>query len=519
MTSPHEHLSTQASESVTTGYSTLRSESTAALPHSGTAPQNDRITPRLLGAVIATGTLAFIGILTETLVNVLFPALMTEFGVGTSTIQWLTTGYLLVVALTVTTSSYLKRRVPLKTQFCIAVGLCLVGSVVAIAAINFPLLLVARVLQGCGTGIALPLMFNIILEQSPKSKIGQLMGIGNLVCASAPALGPTFGGVVVSLVSWRWVFVLIVPFLLFALFIGVTCIEQPVPTTEARLSVIQLLCISVAFVSLLFAIEQGGAAITAMSLGQHSASGIVMTAIALLVLGIASLCAFTWISRKSFSPLIRLGVLQSASFRWHLLSYVLFPFITIGLGFVMPTLIQLGMGNSSLVAGLSVLPGAVLGAVMAPLGGMLLDRIGANKPIFAGFGVAFIGLLLLCLFGSDVGLLALGVFYCIYMVGFSTAYSNIMTDALNELPPELKADGNAMFSTLQQLMGAVGTTVMSVFIAVAQAGQGTAGSRTYALATVAGSRSAFVCMTVVVVVSAAAMLRAMMVRQQSSRQE
>ncbi|MDN6639080.1 MAG: MFS transporter, partial [Yaniella sp.] len=260
MTSPHEHLSTQASESVTTGYSTLRSESTAALPHSGTAPQNDRITPRLLGAVIATGTLAFIGILTETLVNVLFPALMTEFGVGTSTIQWLTTGYLLVVALTVTTSSYLKRRVPLKTQFCIAVGLCLVGSVVAIAAINFPLLLVARVLQGCGTGIALPLMFNIILEQSPKSKIGQLMGIGNLVCASAPALGPTFGGVVVSLVSWRWVFVLIVPFLLFALFIGVRCIEQPVPTTEARLSVIQLLCISVAFVSLLFAIEQGGAA-------------------------------------------------------------------------------------------------------------------------------------------------------------------------------------------------------------------------------------------------------------------
>ena len=153
---------------------------------------------------------------------------------------------------------------------------------------------------------------------------------------------------------------------------------------------------------------------------------------------------------------------------------------------------------------------------MAPLGGMLLDRVGATKPIFAGFGVAFIGLLLLCLFGSDAGLLALGVFYCIYMVGFSTAYSNIMTDALNELPPELKADGNAMFSTLQQLMGAVGTTVMSVFIAVAQAGQGTAGSRTYALATDAGSRSAFVCMTVVVVVSAAAMLRAMMVRQQSS---
>ena len=481
--------------------------------------QAERIPGRLLGSVIATGVLTFIGILTETVMNVLFPELMSEFSVGTSTVQWLTTGYLLVVSLTVTLSSYFKRRYTLRLQFIVAVTLCLLGAIVALCALNFPMLLIARILQGMGTGIALPLMFNIILEQSPRSKIGQLMGVGNLVCACAPALGPTFGGVVASMASWRWVFVLVIPFLLVALALGLKCIQQSEPTTEARLSVLQLLCIAIAFVSILFAIEQGGSAISALSTGDDAAVPTMVLAAVLLVVGIGALFAFARISRRSFSPLIRLGVLTSVSFRWHLLSYVLFPFITIGLGFLLPNLIQLGLGKSSLVAGIAVLPGALLGAVMAPLGGMLLDRIGAATPILAGFVVALLGLLMFSRFGVGAGLIGLSCFYFVYMLGFSTAYSNIMTDALNELPGELKADGNALFSTLQQLMGAVGTTVMSVFVAVAQAGHGSAGSDEYAQATISGSRAAFVCVTVVLLISALAMLRALAVRHAEASHE
>lgn len=264
--------------------------------------QAERIPGRLLGSVIATGVLTFIGILTETVMNVLFPELMSEFSVGTSTVQWLTTGYLLVVSLTVTLSSYFKRRYTLRLQFIVAVTLCLLGAIVALCALNFPMLLIARILQGMGTGIALPLMFNIILEQSPRSKIGQLMGVGNLVCACAPALGPTFGGVVASMASWRWVFVLVIPFLLAALVLGLKCIQQSEPTTEARLSVLQLLCIAIAFVSILFAIEQGGSAISALSTGDDAAVPTMVLAAVLLVVGIGALFAFARISRRSFSP-------------------------------------------------------------------------------------------------------------------------------------------------------------------------------------------------------------------------
>ena len=144
--------------------------------NNNTATQDDEnISINLILAILSTGIMAFIGILTETLTNVLFPGLMAEFHVDTSTVQWLTTGYLLTVALVTPLSSYFKRKLKLRTIFLTAIVLCITGCLMAACTLNFPMLMTARILQGAGTGIALPLMFNIILGQSPKSKIGMLM--------------------------------------------------------------------------------------------------------------------------------------------------------------------------------------------------------------------------------------------------------------------------------------------------------------------------------------------------------
>ena len=102
-------------------------------------------------------------------------------------------------------SLYLNHRFTLKTSFIAAVVLCIAGLLLAALAVNFPMLMIARILQGAGTGVALPRMFNIILEQSPRSRLGLLMGVGNMVCAIAPALGPTVGGVGEAAIGWRWV--------------------------------------------------------------------------------------------------------------------------------------------------------------------------------------------------------------------------------------------------------------------------------------------------------------------------
>ena len=153
----------------------------------------ERIPKRLIGAIVAVGSLAFIGILTETVMTVLFPELMTEFGVNTATVQWITTVYLLVVAATMPLSSFLNRRFRQKSLIIAAVVLAVTGSANMIVGHTFPVILLARVIQGIGSGVATPLMMNIILEQSPRSKVGRLMGVGSLVITVAPAIGPTVG--------------------------------------------------------------------------------------------------------------------------------------------------------------------------------------------------------------------------------------------------------------------------------------------------------------------------------------
>src|SRR5699024_12653822 len=90
----------------------------------------------------------------------------------------------------------------------------------------FPALLLGRIIQGLGTGIALPLMFNIILENVPESKIGLMMGLGTLITAVAPAVGPTFGGLVVSSLGWRYIFVILLPILIISFLLGIKNIEQ-----------------------------------------------------------------------------------------------------------------------------------------------------------------------------------------------------------------------------------------------------------------------------------------------------
>ena len=472
-------------------------------------PHPEPIPRALMLSILATGIMAFIGILTETLMNVLFPILMGEFHVSTSTVQWLTTGYLLVVSLVVPLSSYLKRKLPVKRIFVIAVMLCIAGCVVAACALNFPMLMIARILQGGGTGIALPLMFNIILDQAPKSRIGQLMGVGSLVVATAPALGPTIGGLVGTYMPWRWIFMILLPFLLLALVLGTMNIRQGSPTVEAYVNPLHVLLIAVGFIAFVFALDEGGAAITKSSQGASDAGRTALSAVVLFVISMAALLSFAQLSHRSFSPLIRLGVLHSVSFRWHLLAYVLLQVAMIGFGFVIPNSAQLGYGISALVAGVLVLPGALFGAMLAPVSGMLLDRLGPVKPISGALAITLVGVLLFAVgLGASSTAWELGLFYFVFMVGFSMAFANTMTSGLSQVDAPLKADGNALFSTFQQLAGAVSTTIMSAFLASAQAGHGAQGAVAYRAATIAGAHHAYVFLSVVVGCACLCMARA-----------
>lgn len=460
---------------------------------------SEKIPAKLIGAIVAVGSLAFMGILTETVMTVLFPSLMKEFNVDTATVQWITTIYLLAVAATMPISSYLKRRFPLKAIFLAAVIFALVGSIIMIVAKAFFWLIIARIIQGIGSGIATPLMMNIILEQAPRTKIGRLMGVGSLVITVAPAIGPTVGGAVASVLPWRAIFIIVVPLMLFAAVIGMFCIEQKVPNEPTYLNPIQFVAIVCALSGLVLALNQGGIAISDAVSGQHATRPAVI-AIVSLVVGLLALALFAYSSRRSFSPLLRLGILRDPAVLLHAVAYLLMPMVGIGYGYVITNVAQISLGTTAFVAGALVLPGALVGAICAPLGGWFFDRFGAVKPILIPFAIAILGPILMLIFAMHLTPTMLACFYFIFGFFYAIGNANVMTSALSQVAPEFRPDGNAIFNTCLQFGGAAGTTLFSTILAIAQAGHGTSGDASFAHATLVGGAWSFAAMILICVI-------------------
>lgn len=134
---------------------------------------------------------AFCTILNQTILSTAFPALMDAFDISTSTVQWLTTGFLMVNGIMIPISAFLSSRFNTKGLFVIAMVIFEVGTVMAWLAPSFPVLLAARLVQAVGVGINMPLMQNIMLTIYPPEKRGAAMGINGLVIGLAPAIGPT----------------------------------------------------------------------------------------------------------------------------------------------------------------------------------------------------------------------------------------------------------------------------------------------------------------------------------------
>lgn len=177
-------------------------------------------------AIVSVGLLSFVGILTETSMNVTFPTLMRQMHVSLATVQWLTTGYLLLVTIVMSTTAYVLKRFSPRSLFVFALVMSTLGTVMCLVAPNFPLLLAGRMLQAFATGIATPLMFQLIFTRVPLRRIGVYTGFASVIVSLAPALGPTYGGVLTSVWSWRAIFSGVLPLLVLIAIAGLISVRD-----------------------------------------------------------------------------------------------------------------------------------------------------------------------------------------------------------------------------------------------------------------------------------------------------
>lgn len=434
-----------------------------------------KIDAKLILSIVAAGIMSFSGVVVETAMNVTFPTLMKEFNIDTATVQWITTGYLLVLACIIPASSYLKKRFTTKSLFVTAICLFIIGTVMAAAAPVFSLLLAGRLIQGIGTGIALPLMFNIVLEQVPEERLGLMMGIASLITAMAPAVGPSLGGLIVNNFGWRMIFIALLPLLVLSFLFGIFSIRQVTETRSESFQILDYLFLAAGFACFIFATS------TASKSGWAS-----VPVLGLFLISILSVIIFCRRSLKSATPLVDLTVFQCRPFTFSVLVLVLIQFICLGLGFLIPNYAQLVSGQDAFTAGCLLLPGCLAGAVLSPVSGRFLDRFGARRPILFG-NVCIIGALFcFSIFSGSLAAVPAIIFYLFFALGQGFSVGNSMTNGLSHLAPKKNPDGNAVINTLQQLAGAVGTSVVSTIVASAQSA-----SSDMAAATREGSSYAF----------------------------
>ena len=403
--------------------------------------------------MVSLAILTFLGILSETSLNIAYSTLMEEFSIGASVVQWLTTGYLLLLSIAIPSSPFMVRRFATRTLFVAAVAIFTLGTLIGALAVNFPMLLAARLVMALGTGISLPLITNIILEKAPLEQRGAMLGIVSLVTCAAPAVGPVFGGVVMEWLNWHWIFYMMLPFLVLSFALGMASVPEirhPGDREHASISVSSLLLVALGLAGLIVAVS---------FFAEWNGDWRFW---ATLVAAVAVLAVFVVAQLRMSRPLIEVRVFGYAGFSLGMLILLMASGGVLGLNFLLPILLQRGFGHGSLVAALILLPGAVVGAIAAPMIGGALKSHFPPKFILCGFiGVTVMDVALIV---GHANVWVVAVAYALFMAASGFVLVPDQTHALNQLAARLNADGSAVMNTVQQLAGAIGTAVASALI-------------------------------------------------------
>ncbi len=236
---------------------------------------------------------AFLATFNETFLNVAFAPIMADFGVDVNTVQWLTTGYLLVAAIFVPVANVLYRRFPTKALFISVTGIMVVGSIIGALAPNFATLLGGRLLQAIGTGLLTPIGMNITLAVSPRHKLGMNMGIMAAMTTLGPSLAIVLSGALLTIAPWKmlmWVFAALVLIVLIAgAFVLYTVVELGRPV----LDIASFILVAVALIGILYGVSAAFGGNIAISGGA-------------IIVGLLFLWAFIRRQNRIANPLIDL---------------------------------------------------------------------------------------------------------------------------------------------------------------------------------------------------------------------
>ncbi|MDM8333358.1 MDR family MFS transporter [Limosilactobacillus panis] len=392
---------------------------------------------------------AFCTILNQTILSTAFPALMNAFNISTSTVQWLTTGFLMVNGIMTPISAFLSSRFNTKTLFIIAMSIFEIGTILSWLAPSFAVLLAGRLVQAVGVGINMPLMQNIMLTIYPPEKRGAAMGINGLVIGLAPAIGPTLSGWVIDNFSWRWLFGMIVPIAAVVIIASFAFVKNVIPNSKSRLDWPSVILSTIGFGSMLYGFSSVG--------DKGWADPLVIVSI---IVGAILVVFLVLRQNKLDEPFLEFSVFKSGEFTLATILSSIVMMAMVGVELVIPLYLQIIHGMSAFHSGLTLLFGALFMGVMSPITGNLFDRHGAKRLAVTGMFILAVGTLPFAFITRDTPTIYIVFLYAVRMFGISMVMMPVTTAGMNSLPFNLISHGTAVNNTLRQVATSVGTAIM-----------------------------------------------------------
>lgn len=414
-----------------------------------------KVMPIMLSLIIG----AFFAILNETLLNIALTTLMHEFNISLPTVQWMATGFMLVMGIVIPVSALLLQWFTTRQLFLGTMIVFTIGTTICATAPTFSILLIGRLIQAIGTGLLMPIIFNVFLLIYPPHKRGKIMGIIGLVIMFAPAIGPTLSGIIVEYLGWRFLFITVIPFAIFSIVFAYKYLINVSEVTKPKIDVLSLVYSTIGFGSIIYGFS---------SVGESEAGFYNPIVLLALFVGVMGIVLFALRQLKLEEPVMDLRVFKYPMYTHAVIMFLIIIMTMFASEIILPIYMQGPLALSAATAGLILLPGSILNGAMSPFMGHLFDKFGPRLLMIPATIVLSATMFMMSRLNVDTPLWVVIVGYILLMLSVSAIMMPAETNGLNQLPKRLYPHGTAVMTTLQPVAGAIG---VSVFISIMNARQ------------------------------------------------
>lgn len=416
-------------------------------------PQN-----RVILSVLLVST--FVVFLNETILGVALPQIMADLNIPASTGQWLTTAFMLTMAVIIPTTGFLLQRFSTRTMYISAMTLFLIGTLIAALSVGFTDLLLGRILQASGTAIMMPLLMTTMMIIVPVHLRGQVNGNVAMVMSVAPAIGPAISGLVLSFADWHMLFVFVLPVAAVTFVLGALKITNTHETERLTLDVLSVILSAFGFSGLVYGLSSFA----------DAARGTAIVS-PWIPLGFGA-TMFTFFLMRQFAlqkrdkALLDLRTFRSSAFSAAIALMAMSMLILFGSSILIPIYMEGVLATPALITGLIMLPGGLAMGLLGPFVGRLYDRHGARVLLVPGSAGVSLAFWLMVTFGVDTSPWFVFAAYTVLCLSLAFLFSPLFAVSLSSVPPRLYSHASATIGTVQQLAGAAGTalfvTVMTI---------------------------------------------------------